>query len=74
MHHDIIVCYGISQAVKHKIRNKIIREPLAKVQRLVVLCQLNKLNPKIRVKRPNQSVKQALPNILLQPLVLVSNL
>ena len=73
VHHDIIVLYCISQAVNHKIRDKVIRKPLAKVQRLVVLCQLNKLNPEITSKEPMKvfTTVTCLPNIFLQPLVLV---
>ena len=51
VHHNIVVLYGISQAVNHKIRYKVIRKPLAKVQRLVVLGQLDKLNPEITLKK-----------------------
>ena len=45
MYHLVVILDSFYQTVKNKIRNQVIREPLAKIQWLVVLGQLYKLNP-----------------------------
>ena len=45
MYHFVVILDSFYQTVKNKIRNQVIREPLAKIQWLVVLGQLYKLNP-----------------------------
>ena len=45
MYHLVVILDSFYQTVKNKIRNQVIREPLAKIQWLVFLGQLYKLNP-----------------------------
>jgi len=57
MYHHVVILDSLYQAVKNKVRHQVTREPLAKIQWLVILGKLYKLNP----------------DIFLQPLVSLCN-